>query len=305
MSIQDKPKGRQGSKKMILKFLLHNIGRVIDSHELQRASGYAAEWGRRLREPRDEEGYQILSHKDRADLKPGQYFLAAEKRRPAFGRAISKEARAQVPERNGCTCQMCGLAAGDLDPSNPSRTIRLTMGHIIDKSKGGDDSPANLRALCTNCNEGLPNAALPKLDRIWPLSQVRRAPKRDQFHDETQRQQREKESSSHLQTRRQCCKSHWQFSFWTMPISEAPHSPWHPRSTLVPAAAAPATEVLAAHSRRSPRKQRSPKRIFLWRSNPALRPGGAAIIYTTYSPVAICIHHVMMPLWPQTAKTKP
>jgi hypothetical protein len=171
---------RKGSKERILEFLLANLGRVIEARELQEASGWAAEWGRRVRELRDEQGYQILSHKDRADLKPGQYLLETDKRRPAFTRGISKESRAAVLERNGYTCQMCGLAAGDPDPFNPGRTVRLTMGHIIDKSKGGDDSPRNLRAVCTSCNEGLQNAALPKPDRIWLLSQVRRARIEDQ-----------------------------------------------------------------------------------------------------------------------------
>lgn len=49
------------------------------------------------------------------------------------------------------------------------------MGHIIDKSKGGTGTIDNLRAVCTNCNEGLQNISLPKPDRIWLLSQVRRA----------------------------------------------------------------------------------------------------------------------------------
>lgn len=75
---------------------------------------------------------------------------------------------------------MCGLAAGDPDPFHTTRTVRLTMGHILDKSKGGDDSPGNLRAVCTNCNEGLQNTALPKPDRIHLLGQIRRATIPDQ-----------------------------------------------------------------------------------------------------------------------------
>lgn len=87
---------------------------------------------------------------------------------------------AGVLERNGYTCQMCGVAAGDPDPLGRNRTVRLTMGHIIDKSKGGDDTPQNLRAVCTNCNEGLQNTALPKPDRIHLLAQIRRATILDQ-----------------------------------------------------------------------------------------------------------------------------
>lgn len=171
---------QKGSKQLILEFLLANIGRVIESKELQEASGWKAEWARRVRELRDEEGYQILSNKDRADLKPGQYLIESAKRIPAFRRGISKETRAYVLERNGYTCQMCGVAAGDKDPFRPNRTVRLTMGHIIDKSKGGKDEPGNLRAVCTNCNEGLQNAAPQKPDRIQLLSQVRRATIDDQ-----------------------------------------------------------------------------------------------------------------------------
>ncbi|HLY31846.1 MAG TPA: HNH endonuclease, partial [Ktedonobacterales bacterium] len=63
--------------------------------------------------------------------------------------------RALVLERDGHTCQMCGLAAGDPDPFDPTRAVRLTLGHIVDKSKGGSDTPDNLRAICNNCNEGL------------------------------------------------------------------------------------------------------------------------------------------------------
>lgn len=165
----------KGSKQKLLEYFLANIGRVIEAPELQEASGWAAEWARRVRELRDEQGYQILSHKDRADLKPGQYLMETDKRRPAFARAISKETRAFVLERNGYTCQMCGVGAGDEDPFNPGRKIRLTMGHIIDKSKGGPDVPSNLRAVCTNCNEGLQNTALPKPDRIHLLALMRRA----------------------------------------------------------------------------------------------------------------------------------
>lgn len=171
---------KPGSKKLILDFFLQNIGKVLESKQIQKASGGASEWARRVRELRNEEGYQILTHKDRADLKPNQYLLETQKRTPAFARNISKETRARVLERNGYTCQMCGLAAGDTDPYNPARTVRLTMGHIIDKSKGGDDSSQNLRSVCTNCNEGLQNTALPKPSRIHLLAQIRRATIDDQ-----------------------------------------------------------------------------------------------------------------------------
>lgn len=171
---------KPGSKQLILEFFLSNIGKVLESRDIQKASGGAVEWARRVRELRNEDGYQILSHKDRAALKPNQYLLETIERVPAFARTISKETRAWVLERNGYTCQMCGVAAGDPDPLGGNRTIRLTMGHILDKSKGGNDTPQNLRAVCTNCNEGLQNTALQKPDRIHLLAQIRRATIYDQ-----------------------------------------------------------------------------------------------------------------------------
>jgi hypothetical protein len=170
------------SRRRVLEFLLANVGRIVDKDEIRHAAGNASEWARRLRELRDEHGYQILSHKDRRELKPGQYLLVTDVRLPALPRSISKETRAWVLERNGYTCQMCGNAAGDIDPYHQGQKIRLVMGHIIDKSKGGLDTPDNLRAVCTNCNEGLQNSSPPKPDRIELLKQVRRATIDDQLH---------------------------------------------------------------------------------------------------------------------------
>lgn len=175
-----KPK-RKGSREKLLDYFLANQGQVIEGDELRIASGNVSEWARRVRELRDEYGYQIQTHRDRIDLKPGQYLLETDKRLPVLPRSISKETRAYVFERNGYTCQMCGLAAGDPDPFNTTRTVRLTLGHIIDKSKGGSDSPHNLRAVCTNCNEGLQNTAPPKPSTIELMKMLRRATIEDQL----------------------------------------------------------------------------------------------------------------------------
>jgi hypothetical protein len=171
-----------GSKRRILEFLLANIGRVLESDEIREASGNVSEWTRRVRELRDEEGYDILTNNDLRELKPGQYLMRSDTRRPAFARGISKETRAWVLERNGYTCRMCGLGAGDPDPFDAAKKVRLVMGHIVDKSLGGGDGPDNLRAVCTNCNEGLQNTSPPKPDRMELMRQLRRATIADQEH---------------------------------------------------------------------------------------------------------------------------
>jgi 5-methylcytosine-specific restriction endonuclease McrA len=123
----------------------------------------------------------IVTHNDRSDLKPGEYFLVDLKPLPSFERGISKEVRAFVLDRNGFTCQMCGAAAGEPHPYDAGRKTRLHIGHIIDKSMGGSDEPSNLRAICSVCNEGASNLTLNRPQAIKLLAQVRRAPTSDQL----------------------------------------------------------------------------------------------------------------------------
>lgn len=166
-----------GSKEKIRQFLLANIGRIIESSELQAAAGGAVQYSRRLRELRDEEGWKILSHNDTTDLRPGQYLLKETPpyTHPAkFARGISARLRAAVHDRNGFTCQMCGITPGEIDPYT-GRKVRLQVGHIVDKSHGGKDELSNLRTLCSSCNQGAKNVTTEKPSTIWLLTQVRRA----------------------------------------------------------------------------------------------------------------------------------
>lgn len=166
---------RKGARSLLRDHFLANIGRVMSSDELREVAGNITEWARRVRELRTEEGFLIQTHNDRSDLKPGQYILENAKPQPAFERAISKETRAYVLDRNGFTCQMCGAAAGEPHPYDPSRKTRLHIGHILDKSQGGSDDPSNLRALCSVCNEGASNLTLDRPTPSKLLIQVRRA----------------------------------------------------------------------------------------------------------------------------------
>ena len=175
-----KPKTGGGARTKLRTHFLANLERVFDSNELREVAGGISEWARRVRELRTEEGYLILTHNDRADLKPGQYLLETAKPEPAFARDVSKETRAYVIDRNGFTCQMCGAVAGEPHPYDPSRKTRLHIGHIIDKSAGGSDEASNLRAICSVCNEGASNITLQRPDLTKLLVQVRRATALDQ-----------------------------------------------------------------------------------------------------------------------------
>ncbi len=167
------------AKDKLREYLLNHVSEVLDSDTLRDVAGIS-EWARRIRELRDEEGYNILTHNDRSDLKPGEYILTDITPRPAFARAVSKETRAFVLERNGFTCQMCGAVAGEPHPYDPSKKTRLHIGHIIDKSHGGTDEPNNLRAVCSVCNEGAANISPTRPELVVLLSQLRRARTEDQ-----------------------------------------------------------------------------------------------------------------------------
>lgn len=175
-------KSGSGAKAKLREYFLSNIGQVLTSEQLREVANGSSEWARRVRELRNEEGYQILTHNDRSTLKPGEYLLETPKPQPAFAREISKETRAFVLDRNGFTCQMCGAVAGETHPYDPAgRKTRLHIGHIIDKSKGGTDEPSNLRALCSICNEGAQNITLMRPDLKQLLVSIRRATNEDQL----------------------------------------------------------------------------------------------------------------------------
>lgn len=169
-----------GARARLRRHFLENLGRIMDTDELRDVAGGISEWARRVRELRTEEGYQILTHNDRSDLKPGQYLLLSPKPEPAFERSISKEVRAFVLDRNGFTCQMCGAVAGEPHPYDETRKTRLHIGHVIDKSMGGSDDPTNLRAICSVCNEGAANLTADRPSAQKLLAQVRRATSSDQ-----------------------------------------------------------------------------------------------------------------------------
>jgi len=174
---------KPGSKERIRQFLLAHIGQVVTSIQIRDAVGAdVSEWARRVRELREDEGWPIITHNDSTALKVGQYMLTGdppEKSAIAFARGISAKLRAEVLDRNGSTCQMCGLTPGEIDPAT-GRRVRLHLGHIVDRNLGGKDELSNLRALCSTCNQGAKNITAEKPSRVWLLSQVRRARQDDQ-----------------------------------------------------------------------------------------------------------------------------
>lgn len=132
--MKEKPQRDKGARAKLREYFLANVGVMLTSVELFDVSGGKTEWGRRVRELRNQEGMNIVTHNDRSDLKPGEYILVNTKPLPFFDRSISKELRSFVVDRNGYTCQMCGIAAGEPHPADNGRKARLHIGHSVDKS---------------------------------------------------------------------------------------------------------------------------------------------------------------------------
>ncbi|MCP9471534.1 MAG: HNH endonuclease [Nitrospira sp.] len=168
-----------GARDRIRDFFIANVGKVVTTQKI-RSVGGISEYARRIRELRDEEGYQIKSHVDRADLKPGQYILETLERKPVIARAISPQLRNEILERNGFTCQLCGAGAGDPDPFNPNRKVRLHVDHIKPISQGGTDDKENLRVLCSACNQGRANVQPPSDTALNLLARIRKLPRAEQ-----------------------------------------------------------------------------------------------------------------------------
>jgi hypothetical protein len=158
------PYDQKSVKKRIEAFFLDNIGKIITREQLVEVArdpetGETREnWHQRLSELRTDEGYTILSWRNRGDLKVSEYLMPhAKKRRTAKKRVLIKpETWLEVLKRADYACEWnddgtpCGLKEGDTDPVGGG-TVKLTPDHKTPHSKKADidaDNPDEWRALC-------------------------------------------------------------------------------------------------------------------------------------------------------------
>jgi len=168
-----------GARDRIREYFIANVGQILTTKQIRKVAGIS-EYARRIRELRDEEGFQIRTHVDRADLKPGQYILETLEQKPVISRTMSPQLRNAILERNGFTCQLCGTGPGETDPFNPNRKVRLHIDHIIPISQGGSNNEDNLRVLCSSCNQGRANVQPPSETALNIIAKIRKLPKSQQ-----------------------------------------------------------------------------------------------------------------------------
>jgi 5-methylcytosine-specific restriction endonuclease McrA len=170
-----------GGRRKILDFLLQHVGEPVTTKSISEASGRQGQYGRRLRELRNEFGYDIASHRDDIKIPADSYILRSpQPGKYTFRRTISPKTRIEVLARNGYTCQACGVGAGDIHPDTGTRAV-LQVGHDKDKNTGGEDSPWNLRALCQVCNQSASDMLPDPTDSIKLLTQVRKGSRKAQL----------------------------------------------------------------------------------------------------------------------------
>lgn len=158
------PYRQKSVKKRIEALFLANLGKVINREMILRAAKdprtrkEPENWHQRLSELRTDDGYTILSWRNRGDLKVQEYLMPnAAKRKTAKKRvkptdqtwlAILRRAKHSCEWKEGG--EFCGLREGDVDPVGGGR-VRLTPDHMSPHSINPDADPddaSQWQALC-------------------------------------------------------------------------------------------------------------------------------------------------------------
>jgi hypothetical protein len=158
------PYTQQSVKKRIEALFLDNIGKVLGREQILEVAqdpmtGKEPEnWHQRLSELRTDDGYTILSWRNRGDLKVQEYLMPHADKRVKAGKRIRPNDRTWliILERAALACEwhegneICGLKEGDIDPIGGGR-VKLTPDHKSPHSIDPTADPANpeqWRALC-------------------------------------------------------------------------------------------------------------------------------------------------------------
>ncbi len=136
------PYRQKSVKKRIERLFLDNLGKVLGREVILRAARdpktkkEPENWHQRLSELRTDDGYTILSWRNRGDLKVQEYLMPHATKRKKAGKRVrpDDETWVAILERAKHCCewseggQVCGLHEGDVDPVGGGR-VKLTPDH--------------------------------------------------------------------------------------------------------------------------------------------------------------------------------
>lgn len=151
-------------KKRIEALFLDNIGKILDREQIIQAArdpltGIEPEnWHQRLSELRTDDGYTILSWRNRGDLKIQEYLMPDSIKRSKAGKRVKPNNKTwlAVLKNAGYRCEWsesgrkCGLKHGEVDPVGGGR-VKLTPDHKRPHSMDSNvdpDDPSQWQALC-------------------------------------------------------------------------------------------------------------------------------------------------------------
>lgn len=137
-----------GAKKKLLLYLQENAGHPVSSEELRvLAGGGKADWPRRTRELRTEEGWPVFTRlQGRPNLPIGTYILEENRQAPPHDRKIKDAVRAAVLARDGYACTCCGWMRSQAYLDDPRRHLELH--HLTAHADKGGNNADNLITLC-------------------------------------------------------------------------------------------------------------------------------------------------------------
>jgi hypothetical protein len=158
------PYTQKSVKKRIEALFLDNIGKVLTREQILKVArdpqtGKEPEnWHQRLSELRTDDGYAILSWRNRGNLKVQEYLMPHAGKRAQAGKRIRPTSATWmvVLERADASCEWneggeaCGLREGDIDPVGGGR-VKLTPDHKSPHSINPNSDPHDpnqWQALC-------------------------------------------------------------------------------------------------------------------------------------------------------------
>lgn len=151
-------------KQRIEALLLDNIGKIITREQIIQVATdpetkkQPENWHQRLSELRTDDGYTILSWRNRGWLRVEEYLMPTSKKRLITGKRIkpTKETWVKVLKKANNACewtegnQICRLKEGEIDPIGGGK-VKLTADHKNPHSINPDSDPNDLnqwQALC-------------------------------------------------------------------------------------------------------------------------------------------------------------
>lgn len=125
-------------KQLMLEML--SSGKPVKAKDLLRASGQA-EYARRLRELRDEGGYDIISFNNGDDV---LWQLRSKKKKPPKKRTYLGEKIKKKFISENSACALCG--------KHFSENLKPVFDHRVPLIRGGDGTEDNFQVICVDCN---------------------------------------------------------------------------------------------------------------------------------------------------------